>query len=132
MTRRVEQDPALVGRRLMVATPAPQSHRFGLRGIEIGDREIEMNLLRCAFIRPGRRLVVRYPNGRDGQMRKPDAHELLGADSNHAAEQLGPKGREDGRIVTVDGDGSQVRYSHRAILERVSYLSKRHRTLMPR
>jgi hypothetical protein len=41
----------------------PDGLRFG--GVQIADRKIEMHLFRDRAARPGRRLVIGYPHGRD-------------------------------------------------------------------
>lgn len=58
MTGRVDVDPPCMGRRLDGVPGGPGSEHARLGGVQIGDPEIGMGLLRVLLPRPLRRLVV--------------------------------------------------------------------------
>ena len=67
MTRRVEEDPELVGIWLHVGLARPEGDNRRLAGIEVVDLEIEMTLLRMIGTRPdGRPMVGSQLEGQGG------------------------------------------------------------------
>ena len=116
MAGRIQHDTPSSGPRLFTgpAGPQPDGLRFGR--VQIADRKIEMQLFRDRAARPGWRLVIGYPQGRNGDDFIYHHDDIVVYRRHFAAEELRPERRETSRVLTIEADLSQPSQCHGTML----------------
>src|SRR4051812_46567851 len=121
MPGRVEEHPPPIGLRLMIGLAGAEVEQLPLGVVQLGHREVEVELLGRLALRPHRRDVtvdrVR-PDPRTARQLDPD--ELLRPVRDRAVQRGAPELGQRLRVGTVQRDRPQFPYSH-VVLLRPSY-----------
>jgi hypothetical protein len=113
---RIQHDTPSSGPRLFIGPAGTQSDGLRLGCVQIGDREIEMHLLRDRAARPGRRLVIGYPQCRNRGAMASHHDDIVAYRRHFAAEEPRPERCETSRVLTIEADQSQASQCHGTML----------------
>jgi hypothetical protein len=109
---RIQHDTPSSGVRLFIgpAGPQPDGLRFGR--VQVGDGKIEVHLFGDRTARPGRWLVIGYPQCRNRGAFISHHDDIVVYRRHFAAKECRPECRETSRVLAVEADQSQASQCH--------------------